>query len=130
MFRIILIIISSFILFSCSPDLIKDDVEYGDLVFTAGYDGITSTDILRLYDNDVFEISLSDYNANGNYEIDGDTIVLNYFIANEILPKGYQLKGEHQSINSLIMKGGIWQEDSIGGLSVYSNKLDMIVEIQ
>jgi hypothetical protein len=110
---------------SCSSNFEKENIEYGKQILFAGYDGITSTDYFWVYDNGIFKIQLSDFKGNGTYEIDGDTLILNYFITNDILPKAYLIESGTKWIDEYEKIKGKWKkkENSGAGFDVYKNNL-------
>ena len=111
MFKKTILLILPFILYCCS-DIKK--VEYSDLIFVAEDDGLTHTDQLKLYANDIFEIHILDLDANGTYTNSEDTIILYY-----IKYKGDRYQDfivENNFVYELVKTNNQW--------SVVSNKYD------
>jgi len=57
----------------------KLPVFYGELVLGAEYDGIFTQEHLKLYDNGIFEYTDGWTEWNGQYEMNSDSIVLDYY---------------------------------------------------
>lgn len=119
------ILVLVFFFTSCEPELQKSGIEYGKEIFFAGYDALLSDDQLKLFDNGKFKISLSNYEANGTYKIKGDTLILIYFIKNNILPEAYEFKSHKNYINTIDIHHVIGEEKRKvdAGLMIYRNDL-------
>jgi len=114
------------IIYSCERELLKQNITYGKSILSAEDDALLSDDYLQLYDNNTFFITISNYNANGKYELLDDTIILDYFIENDILPKAYIISEGYEYLFSAERKLSKWVKIKNSGsdLSIYSFRIN------
>ena len=96
-------------------------VSYGEIVLEGYYDGLVTSEDLKLYDNGVFSYSDGWTDWNGKYELKNDSIILDYYFPVD-RPTIYLV--EDDWINSYTMENG--KKTLIHDLGIIKNELATI----